>query len=42
VPEKRTAIEALGSVSDRDLGIAEGATKDALTNLLEVVHGYSF
>lgn len=42
VPEKRAAIEALGAACDADLGLVEGASKDALTSLLEVVHGYSF
>lgn len=42
VPEKRTAIESLGAASDRDLGLPDGATKDALTALLETVHGYAF
>ncbi|MFB6304638.1 MAG: adaptin [Haloferacaceae archaeon] len=42
VPEKRAAVEALGRASDADLDLAPGATKDALTALLEVAHGYSF
>ncbi|MFB6079857.1 MAG: adaptin, partial [Haloferacaceae archaeon] len=42
VPEKRAAVEALGATADRDLGLTGGATKEALTSLLEVVHGYSF
>ena len=36
VPEKKRAIERLGSISDEDLGVREGATKDALTRLLSL------
>lgn len=36
VPEKRLAIETLATTDDTDLGIEEGATKDALVSLLGV------
>lgn len=34
VPEKRRAISVLATVADADIGLREGATKDALTRLL--------
>jgi hypothetical protein len=40
VPEKTRAMEALARVSDEDLGVREGATKDALTALLALERGF--
>lgn len=40
VPEKRRVVERLAAVSDEELGVREGSTKDALTKLLAYEPGF--
>ncbi|QIB73002.1 adaptin [Halogeometricum borinquense] len=40
VPEKRHVIERLATVSDEELSVREGATKDAMTTLLSYEPGF--
>lgn len=40
VPEKRRVVERLADVSDEELGVREGATKDAMTALLAHEPGF--
>jgi hypothetical protein len=40
VPEKRHVVERLANVSDEELGVREGATKDAMTKLLAYEPGF--
>ncbi|ELZ30432.1 adaptin protein [Halogeometricum pallidum JCM 14848] len=40
VPERRRVVERLADVSDAELGVREGSTKDALTGLLAYEPGF--
>jgi hypothetical protein len=40
VPEKRHVVERLANVSDEELGVREGSTKDAMTKLLAYEPGF--